>query len=73
MSSDSSNSLRKQSVSVAEGKKDSVVGEKLIEIEETEKGSVKWAVYKHYLQYIGIFFTSTAIVFSLLFQGIEFR
>lgn len=68
-SSDSNRSLRQRSVSVDEAKKGSLVGEKLIEIEKTETGSVKWAVYKHYLKSIGIFLTLTTILLNMVFQG----
>lgn len=68
-SSDSSRSLRQRSVSVDDGKKDAVVGEKLIEVEKTETGSVKWTVYKHYLKSIGVFLTCTTILLNMIFQG----
>lgn len=68
-SSDSGSSSRQRSMSVDDGKKDSVVGEKLIEIEKTETGSVKWSVYKHYLQYVGVLFTCMTILFSVAYQG----
>ncbi|XP_031350249.1 multidrug resistance-associated protein 1 isoform X4 [Photinus pyralis] len=45
-----------------------VVGEKLIEAEKAETGSVKWAVYTHYLKSIGIFLTVSTIVLNILFQ-----
>lgn len=68
-SSDSNRSLRQRSVSVEDGKKDAVVGEKLIEIEKTETGSVKWTVYKHYLKSIGVLLTCATILLNMIFQG----
>lgn len=68
-SSDSNRSLRQRSVSVDDGKNGDLTGEKLIEIEKTETGSVKWTVYKHYLKSIGIFLTLTTILLNLVFQG----
>ncbi|XP_044271389.1 multidrug resistance-associated protein 1 isoform X7 [Tribolium madens] len=60
-------SLRHRSSSVEETKK--VKGDKLIEIEKAETGSVKWIVYKHYLKSIGIFLTVATIFLNMLFQG----
>ncbi|XP_015591556.1 multidrug resistance-associated protein 1 isoform X6 [Cephus cinctus] len=45
------------------------VGEKLIEVEKTETGSVKWHVYKHYLMSIGWFLSISTIVMNAIFQG----
>lgn len=45
------------------------VGEKLIEAEKAETGSVKWDVYKHYLKSIGIFLTAITLVLNMVFQG----
>ncbi|XP_046739580.1 multidrug resistance-associated protein 1 isoform X8 [Diprion similis] len=44
------------------------VGEKLIEVEKTETGSVKWKVYSHYLRSIGWFLTISTIVMNAVFQ-----
>ncbi|XP_046612728.1 multidrug resistance-associated protein 1 isoform X10 [Neodiprion virginianus] len=44
------------------------VGEKLIEVEKTETGSVKWKVYSHYLRSIGWFLTVSTIVMNAVFQ-----
>nr|XP_008197323.1 PREDICTED: multidrug resistance-associated protein 1 isoform X3 [Tribolium castaneum] len=60
-------SLRHRSSSVEEAKK--VKGEKLIEVEKAETGSVKWIVYKHYLKSIGVFLTVATILLNMLFQG----
>lgn len=68
-STDSGSSLRQRSVSVDDGRKESMVGEKLIEIEKAETGSVKWTVYKHYLKSIGIFLTLATVLLNMLFQG----
>lgn len=43
--------------------------QKLIEVEKAETGSVKWAVYKHYLKSIGIFLTIATLFLNLVFQG----
>lgn len=72
-SSDSSKSLRQRSVSLDDGKKEVVAGEKLIEIEKTETGSVKWTVYKHYLKSIGVFLTFATICLNMIFQGEHFN
>lgn len=50
-----SDGLRQRSVSVDEKKGEAAVGEKLIEAEKAETGSVKWDVYKHYLKSIEFF------------------
>ncbi|XP_049764041.1 multidrug resistance-associated protein 1 isoform X1 [Schistocerca cancellata] len=44
-------------------------GEKLIEIEKAETGSVKWAVYSHYLKSVGIFLSLATILFNFVFQA----
>ncbi|XP_063922502.1 multidrug resistance-associated protein 1 isoform X5 [Zophobas morio] len=62
-------SLRHRSSSVEEPKKPPVKGDKLIEVEKTETGSVKWSVYKHYLKSIGLFLTFATIFLNMLFQG----
>lgn len=46
-----------------------VQGEKLIEVEKSETGSVSWQVYKHYLMSIGLFVVLITIVLNMLFQG----
>lgn len=45
-----------------------VAGEKLIETEKAETGSVKWEVYSHYLKSIGIVLTTSTIILNMLFQ-----
>ncbi|XP_072760182.1 multidrug resistance-associated protein 1 isoform X1 [Anoplolepis gracilipes] len=45
------------------------VGEKLIEVEKTETGSVKWKVYSHYLKSIGWFLSISTIVMNAVFQS----
>ncbi|CAL7934381.1 unnamed protein product [Xylocopa violacea] len=45
------------------------VGEKLIEVEKTEIGSVKWQVYSHYFKSIGWFLSISTIVMNAMFQG----
>lgn len=49
-------------------KKDNV-GEKLIEAEKAETGSVKWEVYKHYLKSIGLCLTVLTLILNMVFQG----
>ncbi|XP_041981791.1 multidrug resistance-associated protein 1 isoform X4 [Aricia agestis] len=41
---------------------------KLIETEKTETGSVKWAVYKHYLMSVGVFASCVTVVMNLVLQ-----
>ncbi|XP_045495077.1 multidrug resistance-associated protein 1 isoform X2 [Colias croceus] len=41
---------------------------KLIEAEKAETGSVKWAVYKHYLTSVGVFASVVTIVMNLVLQ-----
>ncbi|XP_025986918.1 multidrug resistance-associated protein 1 isoform X4 [Solenopsis invicta] len=45
------------------------IGEKLIEVEKTETGSVKWKVYSHYLKSIGWFLSISTIVMNAVFQS----
>lgn len=42
--------------------------QKLIEIEKSETGSVKWEVYKHYLKSIGWTLSIATIVLNMVFQ-----
>lgn len=44
-------------------------GQKLIEQEKSEVGSVKWDVYKHYLKSIGITLTVLTIILNIVYQG----
>ncbi|XP_065338923.1 multidrug resistance-associated protein 1 isoform X7 [Cloeon dipterum] len=44
-------------------------GQKLIETEKSETGSVKWEVYAHYLMSIGIFLTIATLLLNVLYQG----
>ncbi|XP_043683568.1 multidrug resistance-associated protein 1 isoform X2 [Vespula pensylvanica] len=44
-------------------------GEKLIEVEKAETGSVKWKVYSHYLKSIGWFLSISTIVMNAVFQS----
>ncbi|XP_014219235.1 multidrug resistance-associated protein 1 isoform X2 [Copidosoma floridanum] len=44
-------------------------GEKLIETEKAETGSVKWTVYSHYLQSIGWFLAVSTIIMNAVFQS----
>lgn len=44
-------------------------GKKLIEQEKSEVGSVKWAVYKHYLKSIGVSLTVLTILLNIIYQG----
>ncbi|XP_047368145.1 multidrug resistance-associated protein 1 isoform X4 [Vespa velutina] len=45
------------------------IGEKLIEVEKAETGSVKWKVYSHYLKSIGWFLSISTIVMNAVFQS----
>ncbi|XP_039283752.1 multidrug resistance-associated protein 1 isoform X2 [Nilaparvata lugens] len=45
------------------------IGEKLIETEKAETGSVKWHVYKHYIQSVGMILTVATFVINVIFQG----
>ncbi|KAG6802309.1 multidrug resistance-associated protein 1 [Apis mellifera caucasica] len=44
-------------------------GGKLIEVEKTETGSVKWRVYSHYFKSIGWFLSISTIIMNAIFQG----
>lgn len=44
-------------------------GQKLIEQEKSEVGSVKWDVYKHYLKSIGISLTVLTIFLNIVYQA----
>jgi len=44
-------------------------GDKLIEVEKSETGSVSWQVYKHYLVSIGIFAVIITVLMNMLFQA----
>ncbi|XP_038108731.1 multidrug resistance-associated protein 1 [Culex quinquefasciatus] len=48
---------------------DNVPNERLIEEEKAEIGNVKWSVYNHYMKSIGISFSVTTVIFSLLYQS----
>ncbi|XP_045474208.1 multidrug resistance-associated protein 1 isoform X6 [Harmonia axyridis] len=65
------NLLRKRSSSTTSNtpKKDLKVGEKLIDVEKTETGSVSLDVYRHYLKSIGIFLTIATIILNMIFQA----
>jgi ATP-binding cassette subfamily C (CFTR/MRP) protein 1 len=43
--------------------------QKLIEVEKSETGSVKWDVYKHYLKSIGWTLAGATVFLNLIFQG----
>ncbi|XP_076239794.1 multidrug-Resistance like Protein 1 isoform X1 [Calliopsis andreniformis] len=45
------------------------LAEKLIEVEKTETGSVKWGVYSHYFKSIGWFLSIMTIIINAIFQG----
>lgn len=44
---------------------------RLIEDEETETGSVKWEIYKHYIQSVGVFLTVASLFLTFAFQAFE--
>ncbi|XP_076672367.1 multidrug-Resistance like Protein 1 isoform X1 [Andrena cerasifolii] len=59
-----------QSISVTEKRRSQQkLAEKLIEVEKTETGSVKWRVYSHYFKSIGWFLSITTIIMNAIFQG----
>lgn len=62
-------SVRHRSSSVEMDNKKQAAGEKLIEAEKTETGSVKWEVYKHYLKSIGLSLTVLTLILNMVFQG----
>ncbi|GLV32342.1 Multidrug-Resistance like Protein 1 [Carabus blaptoides fortunei] len=68
-SGDKSGSLRRRIPSAKDEIKKPVKGEKLIEAEKTETGSVKWEVYSHYLKSIGVALSITTVVLNMVFQG----
>lgn len=69
-SSDSNSLIRQCSVSVDEKRKsETVAGEKLIEAEKAETGSVKWEVYKHYIKSIGIVLTVLTVLLNVVYQA----
>lgn len=67
--SDAKSIAHQRSVSIDDEKKVVKEGEKLIETEKTETGSVSWAVYKHYIQSIGIGISLATILLNMVFQG----
>ncbi|KAK7601472.1 hypothetical protein V9T40_008913 [Parthenolecanium corni] len=46
-----------------------IIGQKLIETERAETGTVKWQVFAYYLSSIGAFLSISTIVMNLMFQG----
>uniref|UniRef100_A0A1Q3FS39 ABC-type glutathione-S-conjugate transporter n=2 Tax=Culex tarsalis TaxID=7177 RepID=A0A1Q3FS39_CULTA len=47
---------------------DNVRADKLIDEEKSEIGNVEWKVYRHYVKSIGISFSITTVISSLLYQ-----
>ncbi|XP_011882151.1 PREDICTED: multidrug resistance-associated protein 1 isoform X4 [Vollenhovia emeryi] len=68
-SQQSVNYVHSNSTKEKEAPKPNNVGEKLIEVEKTETGSVKWKVYSHYLKSIGWFLSISTIVMNAVFQA----
>ncbi|XP_071638106.1 multidrug resistance-associated protein 1 isoform X3 [Temnothorax longispinosus] len=68
-SQQSANYVHSNSTKEKEALKPNNVGEKLIEIEKAETGSVKWKVYSHYLKSIGWFLSISTIVMNAVFQS----
>ncbi|XP_012540485.1 multidrug resistance-associated protein 1 isoform X3 [Monomorium pharaonis] len=68
-SQQSVNYVHSNSTKEKEASKPNNVGEKLIEIEKAETGSVKWKVYSHYLKSIGWFLSISTIVMNAVFQS----
>ncbi|XP_019754523.2 multidrug resistance-associated protein 1 isoform X5 [Dendroctonus ponderosae] len=64
-SQDSNKAKMKES----EGVNGPVQGEKLIEVEKSETGSVSWQVYKHYIMSIGVVIVIITVFLNMLFQG----
>ncbi|CAH1122634.1 unnamed protein product [Ceutorhynchus assimilis] len=62
---DSAKSIRRDS----KDKNGPIVGEKLIEVEKSETGSVSWQVYKHYLMSIGILIVVMTVILNMAFQA----
>ncbi|XP_030761803.1 multidrug resistance-associated protein 1 isoform X2 [Sitophilus oryzae] len=66
---------RQKSEDSAKGRKGSaekngpVQGEKLIDAEKSETGSVSWQVYKHYLSSIGVFVVIVTVLLNMCFQA----
>nr|CAH7765033.1 unnamed protein product [Callosobruchus chinensis] len=57
------------SASVEDVKNGPAQGEKLIEVEKAETGSVSWAVYKHYIKSIGLILMLATLVLNMVYQG----
>ncbi|XP_011343424.1 multidrug resistance-associated protein 1 isoform X3 [Ooceraea biroi] len=68
-SQQSASYVHSNSTKEKETSKSNNAGEKLIEVEKTETGSVKWQVYSHYLKSIGWFLSISTIVMNAVFQG----
>ncbi|GAB1859186.1 Multidrug resistance-associated protein 1 isoform X7 [Camponotus japonicus] len=68
-SQQSTNYVHSNSTKEKETSKPNNTGEKLIEVEKTETGSVKWKVYSHYLKSIGWFLSISTIVMNAIFQS----
>lgn len=60
---------KRNSDSDLKAEKEEPTGQKLIEQEKSEVGSVKWAVYKHYLKSIGVGLTLLTILLNIVYQG----
>jgi ATP-binding cassette subfamily C (CFTR/MRP) protein 1 len=68
-SQQSANFVHSNSIKEKEATKTNNTGEKLIEVEKSETGSVKWKVYSHYLVSIGLFLSVATIVMNAIFQA----
>ncbi|KAL0104456.1 hypothetical protein PUN28_017289 [Cardiocondyla obscurior] len=68
-SQQSANYMHRNSIKEKEAPKANNIGEKLIEVEKAETGSVKWKVYSHYLKSIGWFLSISTIVMNAVFQS----
>ncbi|XP_019701146.1 multidrug resistance-associated protein 1 isoform X1 [Harpegnathos saltator] len=68
-SQQSANYIHNNSIKEKEATKTNNTGEKLIEVEKAETGSVKWKVYSHYLVSIGLFLSVATIVMNAIFQA----
>lgn len=60
---------KRNSDSDTKAEQDEPSGKKLIEQEKSEVGSVKWAVYKHYLKSIGVGLTLLTVLLNIIYQG----
>ncbi|XP_048480556.1 multidrug resistance-associated protein 1 isoform X3 [Plutella xylostella] len=68
---DRKNSIRKQTPDTVATDNELKEKNKLIEVEKTETGSVKWTIYKDYLTSVGIGASLLTVLMNLLFQVVQ--